>query len=161
MGDSSDGLTHIDDRGNARMVEIGGKEITNRVALAEGWITLSKSAWDAVEARGVKKGDVLTIAQLAGITGAKRTADLIPLCHPLPLTAVEVVLSLTAPDRIHVSATVRTRWRTGVEMEAMTAVSTALLTVYDMVKSIDKGPVIGPIQLVEKRGGRSGTWIRD
>ncbi len=153
-------LTHIDAEGNARMVEVGDKDVTDREAIAEGLIRLSEPAFVAITSGRVKKGDVLAIAQVAGIAAAKRTADLVPLCHPLPLTGVKVDVTAEAPNRVRVVARVRCTWRTGVEMEALTAVSAALLTVYDMVKAIDKGPVIGPVQLLEKRGGRSGTWVR-
>jgi cyclic pyranopterin monophosphate synthase len=151
-------LTHLDATGNARMVEVGAKPITNRVAVAEGHITLSQVAQLAVEERTAAKGDVLAIAQLAGIMGAKRTSDLIPLCHPIPLSSVQVHLA-TEPGRVVCTATASANWRTGVEMEALGAVSAALLTVYDMLKAVDRGMQIGGIRLLEKRGGRSGTWV--
>ena len=153
-------LTHIDAQGDARMVEVGDKQTTAREAIAEGTIRLSAEAYAAIETRRLAKGDPLSVAQIAGIMAAKRTSDMIPLCHPLPLTGVKVLLTLEAPDRVRAWARVRTTWRTGVEMEALTAVSAALLTVYDMVKAVDKGPEISGIRLLEKRGGRSGTWIR-
>ncbi|MFT6819148.1 MAG: cyclic pyranopterin phosphate synthase [Myxococcota bacterium] len=154
-------LTHLDEAGNARMVDVSDKDVTARSATAEGSIVLGPEALAAVVARRVKKGDVLAIAQLAGIQAAKRTADLVPLCHPLPLSGVTVTLSVDeGSSRVRCEATVRTIWRTGVEMEALTSVSAALLTVYDMLKAVDKGMVIGPIQLVEKTGGRSGPWTR-
>ena len=153
-------LTHLDAEGHARMVEVGDKAITQRSAVAEGAITLSTTAFEALVEGRVPKGDVLAVARLAGITAAKRTSDLIPLCHPIPLTGVAVDVTPEAPDTIRVKATVRCEWRTGVEMEALTAVSAALLTVYDMVKALDKGPEIQVIHLLEKRGGRSGTWQR-
>ncbi len=156
----SDALTHIDPEGNARMVDVGDKAISAREAVAEGWIRLSPAAFSAITEGRVKKGDVLAVAQLAGIAAAKRTPELVPLCHPLPLSGVKVLLTPEPPDRIRAWARVRCHWRTGVEMEALTAVSAALLTVYDMVKAIDKGPEIGPIHLLEKRGGRSGVWLR-
>lgn len=152
-------LTHVDEAGNARMVDVDGKAVTARTAVARGFITLGSEAHEAVRTRTAKKGDVLTIAQLAGIQGAKRTADLIPLCHPLPLTGVDVELTLEEGG-VRCTATARTTWRTGVEMEALSAVSAALLTVYDMLKAVDKGMTIGPIELVEKTGGRSGDWRR-
>ncbi len=152
--------THFDDQGNAHMVDVSDKEVSDREAIAEGWIALGPRALDAVLQGSVEKGDVLAVAQLAGIAAAKRTSDLIPLCHPLPLTGVTVTLELR-DERVLAWARVRTRWRTGVEMEALTCVSAALLTVYDMVKGIDRSPVIGPIRLLEKRGGRSGEWLRD
>jgi cyclic pyranopterin phosphate synthase len=153
--------THIDETGNARMVDVGAKPITDRMAIAEGWIAISEAAMQAVLERRAAKGDVLAVAQLAGIQGAKRTSDLVPLCHPIPLSSVEVVLD-PEPDlgRITCRATARAAWRTGVEMEAFAAVSTALLTVYDMLKSMDRAMELGGIRLVEKRGGRSGTWVR-
>src|SRR5690606_25442671 len=133
-------LTHTDAEGNARMVDVGDKAIARREAVAEGWIHLSEEALRAVVERRAKKGDVLTIAQLAGIQGAKRTSDLVPLCHPLPISGVEVEL-VPEPARcaVRCRATVRADWRTGVEMEALTAVGAALLTVYDMLKSVDRG----------------------
>jgi len=142
------------------MVDVGGKAITHRIARAEGFITLTEEGAEAVRTRQAKKGDVLAVAQLAGIGGAKRTSDLIPLCHPLPLSSVKVDLSLDG-DVVRVEATAEAVWRTGVEMEALTAVNAALLTVYDMLKAVDKGMVMGPIRLLEKRGGRSGDWTRE
>lgn len=152
-------LTHVDEAGNARMVGVDGKPITARTATARGFIALGDQALDAVRSRSAKKGDVLAVAQLAGIQGAKRTSDLIPLCHPLPLTGVDVTLSVVEGG-VSCEATAKATWRTGVEMEALTAVSAALLTVYDMLKAVDKGMTLGPIELVEKRGGRSGDWVR-
>jgi len=153
-------LTHIDADGNARMVEVGEKSSTAREATAEGWIELTPVAFDALQAGDVAKGDVLKIAQIAGIQAAKKTSDLIPLCHPLALTGIKVELEAQSPNRVAVRARVRCDGKTGVEMEALTAVSGALLCVYDMLKAIDKGFVIGPIQLVEKSGGKSGEWRR-
>lgn len=152
-------LTHVDEQGNARMVDVGEKDVTARQATAEGYISLSTEALRLVSERSARKGDVLAIAQLAGIQGAKRTSDLIPLCHPLPLTGVDVSVSVHG-DRVRVSATARTHGRTGVEMEALTAVSAALLTVYDMLKAVDRGMEISGVRLLEKSGGRSGTWTR-
>ena len=145
----------------SEMVEVGDKPITKREAVAEGWISLGEEAFELVLSGTAKKGDVLATAQIAGIQGAKRASDLIPLCHPLPISGVDVILT-PDPDmqRIHVRATARVHWRTGVEMEALAAVSAALLTVYDMLKAVDRGMEIGGIRLLEKRGGRSGTWIR-
>jgi cyclic pyranopterin phosphate synthase len=154
-------LTHVDAAGNARMVDVGDKPITARSATAEGWIQLGDAAFAAVVQRTAKKGDVLAIAQLAGIQGAKRTADIIPLCHPLPLSGVDVVLVAEADgQRVRCTATARTHWRTGVEMEALAAVSAALLTVYDMLKAVDRGMTIGGVRLLDKHGGRSGSWVR-
>ena len=153
------GLTHIDAAGNAVMVDVSGKEVTERIATAEGLVLMEAATLELIAARGFKKGDVLGIAQLAGIMGAKRTSDLIPLCHPLPLASVKVELE---PDRersaVVVRATCRVNGRTGVEMEALTAVSVAALTVYDMCKAVDRGMRIGEIRLVHKAGGRSGEW---
>ena len=155
-------LTHIDAAGNAVMVDVGAKPETARTATAEGRITMQLTTLQRIADGGIRKGDVLTIAQLAGIMGAKRTADLIPLCHPLALTAVNVEIE---PERdgplgpaIRITATCRLSSRTGVEMEALTAVSVAALTVYDMCKAIDRGMAIGGIRLVHKAGGRSGDF---
>ena len=158
MSDSTTGkLTHIGDQGNAHMVDVGTKPLTDRRAVAEGWVELSPTAFSAITERRIEKGDVLAIAQLAGIQGAKRTADLVPLCHPLPIDGVAVRLQAIG-GRIHVLAEVNAHWRTGVEMEALTAVSAAALTVYDMVKAVDKGVRINGIRLLEKHGGRSGSY---
>jgi cyclic pyranopterin phosphate synthase len=153
-----DELTHIDAEGNARMVDVGDKPITAREAVAAGRIRMSPEARRAIVEQRVKKGDVLAVAQLAGIQAAKRCADLIPLCHPLPISAVEVSVEPEGDQTVAVRATVRCRWTTGVEMEALTAASVALLTIYDMVKAIDRGMVIEQVRLLGKRGGRSGEW---
>ena len=162
-GHRKDGLSHLDADGHPRMVDVGAKADTERVAIAEGRVLLSEAAWHIVAEGRAAKGDVLAVARLAGIQGAKRTADLIPLCHPLPIDAVEVEVQARPADaaggfRVEIRATVRTRWRTGVEMEALTAVSAAALTVYDMIKAVDRGMRIEGIRLLEKQGGRSGTW---
>jgi len=154
-------LTHIDADGAARMVDVGGKAVTRRRALARGAVRMSAEALKLV-AEGSKKGDVLQVARIAGISGAKRTSDLIPLCHPLPLDAVKVTLAIDeAASAVVIEAEATTSGRTGVEMEALTAVSVAALTVYDMVKAVDKGLVIEQVLLLEKEGGRSGHWIRE
>lgn len=152
------GLTHIDERGAAHMVDVGGKPDTARVAVATGRIDMSADAARAIMDGNAKKGDVLAMARVAGIMGAKRTSELVPLCHPLPLTRVAIDL---APDAtgVTVTATCATEGKTGVEMEALTAVSVTLLTIYDMAKAIDKGMTIGAIRLLEKRGGKSGDWV--
>ena len=150
-------LTHVDEHGNARMVDVGGKAVVAREAVAEGWITVSEEARRAVLERTAKKGDVLGVAQIAGIQAAKRTAEWIPLCHPLPITGIDVHLAVDG-ERIRCEATVRTEARTGVEMEALTAVSVAALTVYDMLKAVDRGIRIDGVRLLEKTGGRSGHW---
>jgi len=150
-------LTHLDADGAAHMVDVGDKAVTRREAIATGTITMSATALTAIRDGAVKKGDVLAVARVAGIMAAKRTSDLIPLCHPLPITRVSLDLEPVA-DGITATATVATDGKTGVEMEALTAVSTALLTVYDMAKAIDKAMTIKDIRLLEKRGGRSGDW---
>ena len=150
-------LTHLDEQGTARMVDVGAKPVTDREAVARGYLTVQPETLRLIQEGLMKKGDVLSIAQLAGIMGAKRTSDLIPLCHPLPLDRVNVDLDLDAPqNRINITATASTSAKTGVEMEALTAVSVAALTVYDMCKSVDRGIRIDGIRLVSKRGGQSG-----
>lgn len=150
-------LTHLDEAGAARMVDVGGKPATERRAVATGRITASVAAVAALREGTVAKGDALAVARVAGIMAAKRTADLIPLCHPLALTAVDVALTIVG-DGVEVSATVATRGPTGVEMEALTAATVALLTLYDMLKAVDRGMVIEAVRLMEKSGGRSGDW---
>lgn len=153
------GFTHLDERGRPRMVDVGEKAPTRRVAVAEGRIRTSPDTTAALTAGDNPKGNVLAVAQLAGIMGAKRTADLIPLCHPLPLSSVEVELEVDSElPGVRVRATARVEARTGVEMEALTAASCALLTVYDMCKARDRGMVIEGVRLVRKEGGRSGAW---
>jgi cyclic pyranopterin monophosphate synthase len=151
------GFTHLDDDGAARMVEVGDKEATRRLAVAEGLVTMSSDLIARIVAGGISKGDVIAVARIAGITGAKRTPDLIPLCHPIQLTGVDVDIE-PAGHGLRITATVSTIGRTGVEMEAMTAVSIAALTIYDMVKSVERGVAIESVRLVEKSGGRSGRW---
>lgn len=154
------GLTHLDEHGQARMVDVGGKAETHRVAIAHGRIRMNEPARTAIASGSVAKGDVLATARIAGIMAAKRTGDLIPLCHPLGLESVAVDFVLEH-NGLTATATASLTGRTGVEMEAMTAVSIALLTVYDMAKAIDKGMVIEHVRLIEKRGGKSGTWRAD
>lgn len=151
-------LTHLDEAGAARMVDVGHKPATERRAVAGGRIAMSREAAAAIRDGAVAKGDVLAVARIAGIMAAKRTADLIPLCHPLPLTSVEVDLSVE-DDGVAVTATAATTGQTGVEMEAMVAASTALLTLYDMAKAIDKGMIIEAVRLLSKTGGKSGDWF--
>ena len=153
-------LTHLDNSGAARMVDVSAKSLTVRVAVAEGRIRMSVAAAVAIRDGAAAKGDVVAVARIAGIMAAKRTAELIPLCHPLPLTGVALDLTVEENSVVAV-ATARTSHVTGVEMEAMTAVSVALLTIYDMVKSIDKGMVIEGVRLVSKTGGKSGDWHAD
>lgn len=163
------GLTHFDDKGNAWMVDVTHKDYTDRIAVAEGFITINDEIYKRIADGAMKKGDVLSVAQLAAIMGAKQTSALIPLCHPLILTKVEVQCQLVEIEShtfsqqgkaVKITATVKTTGQTGVEMEALTAVNVGLLTVYDMCKSIDKTMVIGPIYLVEKDGGKSGHFVR-
>lgn len=150
-------LTHLDDQGNAKMVDVGDKDITSREAVARGHVSIELETLRLIKEGLMKKGDVLTIAQLAGIMGAKKTSELIPLCHPLPLDRVDVDLELDEKEgRINITATAKTTARTGVEMEALTAVSVAALTLYDMCKSVDRGMRIEAVRLVKKSGGRSG-----
>ncbi|MBM1632326.1 cyclic pyranopterin monophosphate synthase MoaC [Sulfitobacter mediterraneus] len=152
-------LTHFDAKGDAHMVDVSGKDITSRIAVAEGHIKMQRETFEIITEGRAKKGDVLGVARLAGIMAAKRTADLIPLCHPLPITKVSVDLE---PDDslpgIRITATVKTTGQTGVEMEALTAASTAALTVYDMSKAVDKSMEIGGIRVVLKDGGKSGRY---
>ena len=154
-------LTHFDPSGDARMVDVGDKQVTHRRALAEGLIRMQPQTLAMIEVGAHAKGDVLGVARIAGIMGAKRTADLIPLCHPLALTRVEVRLEVQRDACVVLCSTaVETRGRTGVEMEALCAVQVALLTIYDMCKAVDRGMVIDGVRLVEKAGGRSGHWRR-
>ena len=150
-------LTHLDSQGRARMVDVGGKAETQRVAIALGRIRMNAATLAALRDGTTPKGDVLAVARIAGIMAAKRTAELIPLCHPLALDAVSVEFAFVE-DGVEARATASLTGRTGVEMEALTAVSVALLTVYDMTKAIDKAMVIDGVRLIEKRGGKSGDW---
>ncbi|MEE2760490.1 MAG: cyclic pyranopterin monophosphate synthase MoaC [Pseudomonadota bacterium] len=153
------GLTHMDDNGNAVMVDVSKKDVTERIAVAAGSIVMAPETLALITGGDVKKGDVLNVAQLAGIMGAKRTPDLIPLCHSLNLTSVAVELYCD-PDRsaVDITATCKLTGQTGVEMEALTAVSVAALTIYDMVKAVDRGMVISGVRLVHKSGGKSGVY---
>ena len=155
-------LTHFDEKGNTQMVNVGGKDETLRIAIAHGHITARPETLRLIAEQGMKKGDVLEVARLAGIMAAKRTGELIPLCHPLALTSIRVALVI-ADDvpQIEIEAEVQTVGRTGVEMEALTAVSVAALTVYDMCKAVDREMVIGDVRLVKKTGGKSGSFTRD
>ncbi|ATF18266.1 cyclic pyranopterin monophosphate synthase MoaC [Phaeobacter gallaeciensis] len=152
-------LTHFDSSGDAHMVDVSDKAVTSRIATAEGHIIMARETFDIISEGRAKKGDVLSVARLAGIMGAKKTPDLIPLCHPLPVTKVAVDLTLD-PDLpgVRIAATVKTTGQTGVEMEALTAVSTAALTVYDMAKAVDKAMEIGGIRVTLKDGGKSGRY---
>ena len=154
-------LTHLDEAGHAHMVDVSGKSDTDRMATATAIVQLTQAAMDVLLEGTLQKGDALAVARIAGIMAAKKTSELIPLCHPLPITKVAVDLETDrATHRILITATVKTRGQTGVEMEALTAASTAALTVYDMTKAVDKGITIASIQLEEKQGGKSGTWRR-
>jgi cyclic pyranopterin phosphate synthase len=150
-------LTHLDEAGAAHMVDVSAKAVTRREARAEGRIAMSADALAGMQAGTLAKGDALAVARVAGIMAAKRTAELIPLCHPLPISSVSIDLTF-AEGCIDCTATVSTTGQTGVEMEALTAVSVALLTLYDMAKAIDRGMIIGPVRLLAKSGGRSGDW---
>ncbi|MFL6171577.1 MAG: cyclic pyranopterin monophosphate synthase MoaC [Marmoricola sp.] len=152
-------LTHVDETGAARMVDVTGKEVTARVAVATGRVLVSATVVDLLRGEGVPKGDALGVARVAGIMAAKRTPDLVPLCHPLAISGVEVDLEVR-DDAVAITATVRTADRTGVEMEALTAVSVAALTVVDMVKAVDKAAVITDVRIESKSGGKSGDWQR-
>ena len=155
------GLTHIDAKGEAAMVDVAGKVVTERIAIAESAVTMRRETLELIVSGNAKKGDVLGTARIAGIMAAKRTHDLIPLCHPLALTKLQVDLE---PDDslpgIRISALAKVSGQTGVEMEALTAASVAALTIYDMAKAVDRGMEIGPTRLMEKSGGKSGTWTR-
>ena len=155
------GLTHLDEEGRPTMVDVSAKQPTERVAVARGTVLLDRATLDLVRGGGAKKGDVLRTAELAGIMAAKKTADLIPLCHPLPLASVRVIVEIddTIPGLV-VRAEARTVGSTGVEMEALCAVSVACLTIYDMLKAAERGIIVERIELVEKRGGASGDWSR-
>jgi cyclic pyranopterin phosphate synthase len=152
-------LSHVDERGRIRMVDVGDKPETAREAVARARITVGRTALNAIRAGKIKKGDPLQAARLAGIVAAKRTSDLIPLCHPLPISHVDVEIR-REKDGYTIESRVRTTARTGVEMEALTAASVAALTIYDMLKALDKTMVIGEIFVLEKRGGRSGEYVR-
>ncbi len=153
------GLTHFDAQGNAVMVDVSAKQVTERSATAKGRVVMAPETLAAIAGGAIKKGDALAVAQLAGIMAAKRTSELIPLCHPLPLTSVKVALTANAAEHaVEIEATVKTAGQTGVEMEALTAVSVAALTLYDMVKAIDRGMRIEAVRLTHKAGGTSGTF---
>ncbi|WP_298289647.1 cyclic pyranopterin monophosphate synthase MoaC [Thiomonas sp.] len=157
---ASSGLTHFDAAGQAHMVYVGGKAQTHRVAVATGCIRMQPATFALVRDGNAKKGDVLGVARVAAIMASKRTADLIPLCHPIALDRVAVEFTLVEADsRIHCTVTAETRGRTGVEMEALTAVQVGLLTIYDMCKAVDRGMTIDGVRLLEKHGGKSGDWV--
>ena len=153
-------LTHVNDAGEARMVDVGQKDVTHREALAEGTVIMQPGTLQMITDGAAPKGDVFAAARIAGILAAKRTGELIPLCHPIRLTGVEVSLTARPPDRVQITALTKCDDKTGVEMEALTAVSAAALTVYDMVKAVDRGMEITGVRLLRKTGGKSGTWER-
>lgn len=154
-------LTHFNQSGEAHMVDVGSKDVTDRVAVAAGTISMLPDTFKLIEQGGHKKGDVLGIARIAGIMASKKTSDLVPLCHPLALTKVTLEFELDADNAaVHCQARVGTSGQTGVEMEALTAVQVALLTIYDMCKAVDRGMVMNNIRLLEKAGGKSGHWTR-
>ena len=155
-------LTHVDEEGRVRMVDVGEKPDTERIAVAQGEVTMRPETLRLIAEKGIPKGDVLAAAQVAGIMAAKHTPDLIPLCHPLLLNRVDVTFGIDEPNsRIKITATVHSRGKTGVEMEALTAVSVAALTIYDMAKAVERTMRIGNIRLVRKSGGKSGEWRRE
>ena len=160
MNPKSASLTHFDAQGQAHMVDVGAKANTERIAVASGRIRMQPATLALIEAGHAKKGDVLGVARLAGIMGAKKTSELIPLCHPIALTRVAVAFEvLTDSAEVLCTATAQTVGQTGVEMEALTAVQVALLTIYDMCKAVDRGMVISDVKLLEKHGGKSGSWV--
>ena len=155
-------FTHLDEAGRARMVDVGAKAVTRRTATARGQVLMKPETLRLIESGGMKKGDVLAVAQVAGVMGAKRTSDVIPLCHPLPLSGVDLDFRLDpALPGIEITATARVTGKTGVEMEALTAVTVAALTIYDMCKAIDRGMIIDRVRLIHKAGGKSGEFRRD
>lgn len=159
MDSKEDGLTHFNEQGRAKMVDVTDKLVTARVAIAEGQVTMAPDTLSRIKERSIEKGDVLAVAQIAGIQAAKRTSDWIPMCHPLPLTGVNIQFEDNGVDKLTITAEVKTTGKTGVEMEALTAVSAAALTVYDMCKALQKDMVIGPVKLLSKTGGKSGDYI--
>jgi cyclic pyranopterin phosphate synthase len=155
-------LSHIDETGSARMVDVGAKNVTERVAVAKGRVLMKPETLQLIREGGLEKGDVLGVARLAGVMAAKRTADLFPLCHPIPLTQVTVdLVEMASGEGIEITATARAAWKTGVEMEALTAASVAGLTVYDMCKAVDRGMRIDAVRVVRKSGGKSGDFTAE
>jgi len=152
-------LSHLDEHGAARMVDVSAKPVTHREAIAEAAISMQSATLALIQQGGIPKGDVFAVARVAGIMAAKQTSTLIPMCHPLPITAVEIAIAPDGDARVRITATVRTTGQTGVEMEALTAASVAALTVYDMCKAVDRGMVVEHVRLLEKRGGKSGEWL--
>lgn len=161
MGERSDRLTHFNEQGRARMVDVSDKPSTARVAVAQGRVEMAADTLARIREGTVSKGDVLAVAQIAGIQAAKRTSDWIPMCHPLPLTGVNITFEDNGRDTLYIRAEVKTTGKTGVEMEALTAVSAAALTVYDMCKALQKDMIIGPISLLAKSGGKNGDYVAE
>ncbi|WP_027087644.1 cyclic pyranopterin monophosphate synthase MoaC [Cohnella panacarvi] len=161
MTQPNDRLTHFNEQGRAAMVDVTDKPVTSRVAVAQGQVTMAPDTLARIQEGKVSKGDVLAVAQIAGIQAAKRTSDWIPMCHPLPLTGVNLSFTDNGIDTLYIQAEVKTTGKTGVEMEALTAVSAAALTVYDMCKAIQKDMIVGPIALLSKTGGKSGDYTAD
>ena len=161
MADGAGGLSHLDERGAARMVDVSGKAVSAREAVAEGFVAMRAETLALIQEGGLPKGDVLAVARVAGIQAAKRASELVPLCHPLPIAAAAVDLAPAEGARLRIEARVRTDGRTGVEMEALAAVSVAALAVYDMCKAVDRGMRVEGVRLLEKRGGASGEWRAD
>ncbi|MGK9250877.1 MULTISPECIES: cyclic pyranopterin monophosphate synthase MoaC [Paenibacillus] len=159
-GGEADSLSHFNGQGRARMVDVTGKETTSRTAAARTTVQMAEDTLARIKSGGISKGDVLAVAQVAGIMAAKNTSSWIPMCHPLPLTGIDIAFSDNGEDKLYIQATVKTKGVTGVEMEALTAVSAAALTVYDMCKAMQKDMVIGPTELVSKSGGKNGDFMR-
>jgi cyclic pyranopterin phosphate synthase len=153
-------LSHIDRQGRARMVDVGSKDVTERIAIAEATLRMQPTTLRLIRSKRIAKGEVLAVARIAGIMAAKRTADLIPLCHPLPVAVARIDFEVVGMNRLRIESEVKVSGKTGVEMEALAAVSVAALTVYDMCKAVDRGMTITDVRLVKKAGGRSGTWVR-
>ena len=161
MDQANHGMTHFNEQGRAKMVDVSDKKVTSRTAVAVTTVTMLPSTLTAIKQGTTKKGDVLAVAQVAGIQAAKRTSDWIPMCHPLPLTGVDIRFTDNGEDQLFIEVSVRTEGKTGVEMEALTAVSAAALTVYDMCKALQKDMVIGPTELNSKTGGKNGDYYRE
>jgi cyclic pyranopterin phosphate synthase len=161
MADEQQALSHLDERGAARMVDVSAKADTAREATAEAYVVMLPATLALIQSGGLPKGDVLAVARTAGIMGAKQTSNLIPMCHPLPITGVTLDLEPAGADRLRIQARVKTTGKTGVEMEALTAASIAALTVYDMCKAVDKGMRVEGLRLLEKIGGKSGHWVAE
>ena len=160
--DSENPFTHLNAKGRARMVDVSAKQPTMRMAVARGWVQMAEDTLHLIESKGIKKGDVLAVAQVAAVMAAKRTPDIIPMCHPLLLSGLELDFRLDFElHRVEIEAAVRTTGQTGVEIEALTAVAVAGLTIYDMCKSVDRGMIIGDVRLIMKTGGKSGIYTRE